>query len=116
MFFSGGISTRKTEVEELSEKSLKQQVQELQERLANNNNAGEVRENPAELLTKIADLEAMNKELEDRLESTRHVKSEWELESPEDVFRQRISELERLEKHLKHQVRIFNSGVHHQTG
>ncbi|XP_056005076.1 centromere protein F-like isoform X5 [Ostrea edulis] len=102
--FSGGISTRKTEVEELSEKSLKQQVQELQERLANNNNAGEVRENPAELLTKIADLEAMNKELEDRLESTRHVKSEWELESPEDVFRQRISELERLEKHLKHQV------------
>jgi hypothetical protein len=109
VFFSGGDSIRKANSEELSEKSLKQGVRDLQGRLANNNNAGEVRESPTELLTKIADLEAMNKELEGRLESSRQMKSEWELESPEDVFRQRISELERLEKHLKHQVRESQS-------
>ncbi|XP_078310552.1 uncharacterized protein LOC111136261 isoform X11 [Crassostrea virginica] len=88
-----------------SEETLKQQVLELKERLANNNNGGvEIRENSTELLTKISKLEAMNRDLRDKLESEQEVSSDGGLESPEDVFRQRISELERLEKHLKHQV------------
>ncbi|XP_062615077.1 golgin subfamily A member 4-like isoform X3 [Saccostrea cucullata] len=97
-------ASKKIEALLLSEKSLKHQVQDLQEQLANNNNGGEVRDSPAELLRKVTELEAMNRELEVRLESSRNVGSERGLESPEDVFRQRISELERLEKHLKHQV------------
>ncbi|XP_061184260.1 golgin subfamily B member 1-like isoform X3 [Saccostrea echinata] len=102
-FSSGNEETsKKIEALLLSEKSLKQQVQDLQEHLANNNNGAEIRDNPAELLSKVTELEAVNRELEVRLESS--VMSERGLESPEDVFRQRISELERLEKHLKHQV------------
>lgn len=49
----------------------------------------------------------MNRELNDRLESDQVVQSKGGLESPEDVFRQRISELERLEKHLKTQVSVL---------
>lgn len=94
-----------------SEETLKQQVLELKERLANNNNGGvEIRENSTELLTKISKLEAMNRDLRDKLESEQEVHSDGGLESPEDVFRQRISELERLEKHLKHQVSVSPKG------
>lgn len=90
---------------EQNEQSLKQEILDLKERLANNNNGDdEIRNNPTELLTKITKLEAMNRELNDRLESDQVVQSKGGLESPEDVFRQRISELERLEKHLKTQV------------
>ena len=94
-----------------SEETLKQQVLELKERLANNNNGGvEIRKNSTELLTKISKLEAMNRDLRDKLESEQEVSSDGGLESPEDVFRQRISELERLEKHLKHQVSVSPKG------
>lgn len=92
---------------EQNEQSLKQEILDLKERLANNNNGDdEIRNNPTELLTKITKLEAMNRELNDRLESNQVVQSKGGLESPEDVFRQRISELERLEKHLKTQVSV----------
>lgn len=92
---------------EQNEQSLKQEILDLKERLANNNNGDdEIRNNPTELLTKITKLEAMNRELNDRLESVQVVQSKGGLESPEDVFRQRISELERLEKHLKTQVSV----------
>lgn len=92
---------------EQNEQSLKQGILDLKERLANNNNGDdEIRNNPTELLTKITKLEAMNRELNDRLESDQVVQSKGGLESPEDVFRQRISELERLEKHLKTQVSL----------
>lgn len=86
---------------------MKQEILDLKERLANNNNGDdEIRNNPTELLTKITKLEAMNQELNHRLESDQVVQSKGGLESPEDVFRQRISELERLEKHLKTQVSV----------
>ena len=61
-----------------------------------------------ELLSRIHVLESNNRSLECRLEYFENADRQTDnmMDKPEDILRQRIMDLEKLEKHLKTQVRL----------